>query len=64
MSFSYKLVTICDIKHQDVYDVYQDDKGFYYDMNGKLINIDYYINYQVSYHDQKNKENTYKIKQD
>lgn len=42
-------ITIYDIQHQDIYDVYKDKKGFYYDIKGNLININYYINYNSDY---------------
>jgi hypothetical protein len=45
---SLKKVTICDINHQDIYDVYIDDKGYYYDINGNIININSYLNYSTS----------------
>ena len=59
-----KKITIYDIRHQDIYDVFKDDKGYYYDISGKLINIEQYINYNTSYHTENKNNNNYKNKID
>jgi hypothetical protein len=61
---SYTLITICDIRHQDIYTVYRDDEGYYYDMNGTLINIDHYIKHDTSYSDKRITHNNFKVKMD
>jgi hypothetical protein len=45
----YEKVTIYDIQHQDIFDVYKDKYGSYYDLNGNLINIEYFINYNKQF---------------
>jgi hypothetical protein len=61
-NIDYEKITIYDIRHQDIYYVYKDKKGYYYDLSGNLINIEKYINYNTSYEQTNN--NVYKIKSD
>ena len=61
-NIEYKKITICDIQHQDIYVVYQDIKGYYYDLSGNVINIEKYINHNTTQGHTNN--NSYKIKAD
>jgi hypothetical protein len=60
----FEKITIYDIKHQDIYDVYKDKKGYYYDISGNLINIDIFLNHNTSYDIEKPIDNICKIKKD
>lgn len=63
-SDKYTKITVYDIEHQDTYYVYKDNKGYYYDITGKLINIDKIINHNTSYHDEISNNISYKNKKD